>query len=392
MAECLTNESIYDAIIIGMGPAGANAAYHLGRSGLKVLALEKRSLPRSKLCAGGITAKAFPLLEFDYTPAVEQEVRSAYISFRHGQAIHYPDLEKAGCVVDRRVFDYLMAMRAKEHGVEIRENESVVKLNENNGFIRVTTGSRDYRCRALVGADGVTGFTARYLGRKNNSTLLGLEVKVPKSYPVISANGDRLGFFFGDIPRGYGWLFPRKNDASIGIGIDLNLAGVSRRHLESFLGRLKIPEEYAAEARGHLIPAFSPFKCNHFCRKNILLAGDAASFVDPITGEGIYYALKSGEAAAHAILNTRPGASASGIYKEAVENDILRELRAAWKIAKPLYAFPNASFKLYNAQAAIREKHFRVMLGKASYTELLSETAGAIKRILGFCFQRNQTV
>jgi geranylgeranyl reductase family protein len=367
-----------------MGPAGANAAYHLGRSGMKVLAFEKRNLPRTKLCAGGITAKSFPLLDFDFSLAVEQEIRSAYICFRHGHVIDYPDLDKAGYVVDRRSFDYLLANRAKDNGVEIHDNERVITIAEYNGFIQVSTGIRDYRCRALIGADGVNGVTAKYLGQKGKSTLLGLEVHVPKSVPVISEKGARLGFYFGDIPGGYGWIFPRKNDASLGIGINSRLAAVARRYLTSFLEKLKIPEKYASATKGHLIPAFSPFTVNRYCRGNILLAGDAGSFVDPITGEGIYYALKSGQDAACSILNAGPGETASDTYKQFVENGIIRELRAAWKIAKPLYAFPNLSFRLYNANAAIREKHFQVLLGQATYSELWRETVETVKGVFRF--------
>ncbi len=393
MAECTSKiESPYDAIVIGMGPAGANAAYHLGRSGMKVLALEKKRLPRAKLCAGGITAKAFPLLDFDFSPAVEQEVRSAYICFRHGETIDYPDLGKAGCVVDRKSFDFLLAERAIKHGVEIHDNESVTRISEDYGLIRVSTGSpagssagsRDYRCRALIGADGANGAAAGYLGYKSNSCLLGVEVHVPRSYPAVGNNGDRLGFYFGDIPGGYGWIFPRRNEASVGIGIDLGRAKDARRHLESFLAGLDIPASYASGAKGHIIPVFSPFSGEHYCRGNILLAGDAASFVDPVTGEGIYYALKSGQLAACSVLSSGPGGTAADFYKKEIENDILRELRAAWRIARALYAFPKVSFKIYKAHTEIREKHFRVLLGKASYHELLSETAESIKGLFRF--------
>jgi len=152
----------------------------------------------------------------------------------------------------------------------------------------------------------------------------------------------------------------------------------------SFLGKLKIPEKYASATKGHLIPAFSPFTVNRYCRRNILLVGDAGSFVDPITGEGIYYALKSGQDAACSILNAGPGETASDTYKQLVENGIIRELRAAWKIAKPLYALPNLSFRLYNANAAIREKHFQVLLGQATYSELWSETVEKVKGVFRF--------
>lgn len=341
---------------------------------------KKRSLPRAKLCAGGITAKAFPLLDFDYSFAVEQEIRSAYICFRHGQSVDSPHLDKAGYIVDRRAFDSLLAIGAKGRGVEIHDDERVIKLNEENGCIQVSTYNRDYRCHALVGADGVT---AGYLGQKSASSLLGVEVHVPKSYPVIGDNYDRLGFYFGDIPNGYGWIFPRKNDAAIGIVINAGLAGFARRYLEKLLIRLKIPGNYASGAKGHVIPLFSPFTCRNYCRNNILLAGDAASFVDPITAEGIY-ALKSGQEAAHAILESGSDGTAASIYKQAIDRDILRELRAAWKTAKPLYAFPKVSFKLFHSQAEILTKQFDVMLGKASYLDLLREKIRTLKGMLRF--------
>ncbi len=366
-------ESMFDAIVIGMGPAGANASYHLGRSGLKVLAFEQRFLPRAKLCAGAISAKALRLLDFDFSAAIEQEIRNAYIRFRDGQSVDSPNNERAGYVVNRKLFDNLLADRAKDSGVEVHDNERVIKLEERNGNIRVSTDKCEYECRALIGADGANGITARYLGRRRNSNFLGVEVHVPKTYPVIAENGEKLGFFFGDVPNGYGWIFPRRFDASVGIFMDSKYAAQARDHLKNFLARINIPEDYAARARGHFIPLFSPFTRAPFGKRNILLAGDAASFVDPVTAEGIYYALKSGRDAAFAILNSGPGKTAADIYKSVIEGGILRELRAAWKIAKPLYAFPTMGYRIFHNCRLIREMHFQVMLGMASYSDLLGE-------------------
>ena len=72
----------YDVIVVGLGPAGANAAYHLARAGISTLAIEKKKMPRRKLCAGGISAKVIRLLDFDYSSAIEQEIKSAVINFR----------------------------------------------------------------------------------------------------------------------------------------------------------------------------------------------------------------------------------------------------------------------------------------------------------------------
>ncbi len=277
---------MFDAIVIGMGPAGATAAYHLGNSGLKVLAFEQRTLPRTKLCAGAISAKAISLLDFDFSAAIEQEVKNAYFRFRGGQSVDSPDKGRAGYVVDRRLFDNILAARAKDSGVEVHEDERVIKLEERDGHLQVSTGKGEYKCRALVGADGANGITARHLGRRRNSNSLGMEVHVPQKYPVIVGNSKKLGFFFGDVPNGYGWIFPRKFDASVGILIDSKYAAQARDYLRKFLARINIPEDYADKARGHFIPLFSPFMRAPFGKRNILLAGDAASFVDPVTAKG----------------------------------------------------------------------------------------------------------
>jgi flavin-dependent dehydrogenase len=173
-------------------------------------------------------------------------------------------------------------------------------------MIEVETNRNTYRCRALIGADGAQGMTRRILGGNARPASIGLEVYVPYEHSLIRNHISKLGFYFGYLPGGYGWIFPRREDASIGIGIPMKYARRARVHLADFLGFLGLSRDLAAGARGHALPLFSPLSRRPFCRRNILLAGDAASFVDPVTGEGIYWALKSGEEAARAISATLP--------------------------------------------------------------------------------------
>ena len=148
----------------------------------------------------------------------------------------------------------------------------------------------------------------------------------------------------------------------------------ARVFLADFLESLELPRELAAKAQGHGIPLFSPLTRRPFCRRNILLAGDAASFVDPVTAEGIYYALKSGEEAARAIIKTLPsGGKAASIYTNLLERGILTELKAAWKLSLAFYAFPLISFNAIMTNARIREMQFDVMVGRRSYVELMKE-------------------
>jgi flavin-dependent dehydrogenase len=210
--------------------------------------------------------------------------------------------------------------------------------------------------------------------------VIGLELLVSDDYELIRNHiqSRKLAFYFGYLPDGYGWIFPRQEDASVGIGVTMKYAQRARALFSDFVNSIGLPRELAAKAKGHPIPLFSPFDRGPICRKNILLTGDAASFVDPITGEGIYYALKSGELAARALIESMPeGRKAAPGYKAAVERAFLGELRAAWKISLPLYAFPGAGFDLFRTSERIRKLHFDVIAGRASYTDLVKEVPRA---------------
>ena len=364
----------YDVIVAGLGPAGANAAYHLGCAGISTLAIEKKTMPRRKTCAGGIPAKVIDLLDFDFSAAIEQEIKGAVVSFRQIKSVEMSWEDNIGYVVNRSVFDHLLALRAGRAGVRISEGESVRTISERDQTIEVVTNRDTYRCRALIGADGAQGVTARILGCSARAASIGLEVYVPCEHTLIRNHISKLGFYFGYLPEGYGWIFPRKEDVSIGIGIPMKYASRVRGLLADFLGSLGLPRDLAAGARGHALPLFSPLTRRSFCRRNILLTGDAASFIDPVTGEGIYWALKSGEEAARAISETLPaGEQAASVYTAALGRHILPELRAAWKVSLPLNAFPLASFNFFQANKLIREMHFHVIAGRSSYVELMAQ-------------------
>lgn len=364
----------YDVIVVGLGPAGANAAYHLGCAGIRTLAIEKKILPRRKTCAGGIPVKVADLLDFDFSTAVEQEITSAVVSFRQDKKVEINRNNNLGYVVNRSIFDYLLALRAEKAGVRISQGESVKKVSEQGRMIEVKTDRDTYCCRALIGADGAQGITARVLGCFARAAFIGLEVHVPYNHVFIRNHANKLGFYFGYLPAGYGWIFPRREDASVGIGIPMKHARHARGLLADFLESLGLPRDLVNKARGHAIPSYSPLTHRPFCRRNILLAGDAASFVDPVSGEGIYYALVSGKEAALAISESfKTGEHAARIYTAALKKHILPELRAAWKVSLPLNAFQLKSFNFFQSNDLIREMHLDVMMGRRSYVELIEQ-------------------
>lgn len=363
----------YEAIVVGLGPAGSNAAYHLARAGIRALAIEEKKMPRRKLCAGGISAKVINLLDFDYSEAIEQEIRSAAIHYRH-KIVEMSGGEKVGYVVHRPVFDQLLALRAAKAGAEIHEEESVLSISEIDGFIEVKTNLHVYRCRALIGADGVNGVTAGLWGYKIRPADIGVEIHVNREQAIVRQHRDQLSFYFGNFSNGYAWIFPRKEGASVGLGVPWKRARHARPLLANFLESIGLPRSMSEKAKGHGIPLYSPLRRKPFCRRNILLAGDAASLVDPITAEGIYYALKSGEEAASAIIQAlSTGSEAAAIYSDALKRSLLAELKAAWKLALPFYAFQLATFNAIMTNARIRDMQFDVIVGRRSYQEIVAQ-------------------
>ncbi|PKN76466.1 MAG: hypothetical protein CVU52_04695 [Deltaproteobacteria bacterium HGW-Deltaproteobacteria-10] len=364
---------------------------------MNTLALEKKTMPRHKTCAGGIPAKVVDLLDFDFSAAIEQEINGAVISYRQIKSVEMPREENLGYVVNRAVFDHLLALRAGRAGAAINEGETVRTISKHDHLIEVKTNRSTYRCRALIGADGAQGITTRILGCSAPPASIGLEVYVPCEHALIRNHVHKLGFYFGYLPDGYGWIFPRRQDASIGIGIPMKYARRARSLLVDFLEALGLPRDPALHAKGHALPLFSPLTRRPFCRGNILLAGDAASFVDPVTGEGIYWALKSGEEAARAISATlATGKHAAGVYTAALGRHILPELRAAWKVSLPLNAFPQASFNFFQSNERIRKMHFQVMAGHLSYIDLLAQVPRMpliiMKSLLSRLFRRKTSL
>lgn len=366
----------YDVIVAGLGPAGANAAYHLGCAGIRTMAIEKKMLPREKICAGGIPIKVADLLNFDFSSAVEQEITSAAINFRRDKKVEVKRNYNLGYVVNRSIFDHLLALRAQKAGVRILEGESLKKVSElGPKMIEVKTNRDTYRCQALIGADGARGSSARILGcETGQATFIGLEVHVSYEHSFIRNHVNKLGFYFGYLPAGYGWIFPRREDASVGIGIPMKHARQARNLLADFLESLGLSRDLTYKAKGHALPAYSPFSRRPFCRRNILIAGDAASFIDPVTGEGIYYALLSGKEAALAISESfKTGKYAAPVYTAALKKHIIPELRAAWKVSVPLNHFQLRSFNFFESNDLIREMHLDVILGQRSYVELVKQ-------------------
>ncbi len=294
---------IYDALIAGAGPAGATCAAFCAQAGLRVLVLEREEFPREKVCGDCLNPLCWPVL--DRMGAAETVMTLAHSKLRYVEIatmsrtiLRYPlpEREYGEIAVKRSLFDTALANRAAQLGAEIRHGAAITGLERTKGAWRVRAGREVFTARRIVAADGRNSTLARLLGILPPA---GRErVALQAHFPAPVGYGEKALLRF--LPEGYCGV------ASIGEGmINLCLVGepraipaLQRRAAE--LGLSPKPESktgwrtIAPLARAPLPPAGMKGL------EGVLLAGDAARVVEPFTGEGIYYALASGElAAAH---------------------------------------------------------------------------------------------
>jgi geranylgeranyl reductase family protein len=307
--------------IIGGGPAGALAAERLARGGNRVLLLEERPA-WEKPCGGGITPKA--LLRYPFLAEAEVErnwVRSCELISPSGRRVSFA-LDQKIAIFSRHVLNGLMLERARTAGAELCQ-ERVVRIEGQPGDWRLHTLSGiEIGAKFLVIAAGARNpFRAQFSRR-----FLPSEMMVASGY-YIPGSSDRLQVRFVPGLEGYIWTFPRNDHFSAGIcgKLDGGSSMDMRRMLEQFLA----DEGFSlrgAKFYSHLLP--SPNKATlvdtPFSGDGWAMVGDAAGFVDPITGEGLYYAFRSAELLSDAILARRPES-----YRALLLQELVPELVAA---------------------------------------------------------------
>ena len=286
--------SHFDLIIIGAGPAGSAAAVTARRAGLTTAVIDKAALPRAKLCGGLFTGRARhyyrDIFGTDLDPALfepreriafhlgstplgaPEEILPMYLTMRWDMDAHLFDLARAAGVADFT-------------------GQRIDQLDPGANRVTLADGRvLSYGC--LIGADGVQSIVARALfGRPFDPDKIGfaLEVEAP-----AEPDNTLVRIDFDAAKWGYGWQFPKRGSTTIGIGgLQRHNADMKAR-LHQY--RARLDDDSAPRVKGHFLP-FGDYK-KRPGRGNVLLAGDAAGFVDPITGEGIAYALKSGQMAA----------------------------------------------------------------------------------------------
>ncbi len=385
----LSDVKAYDALVVGMGPAGATAAYQLSKAGLSVLGLDKATHPRYKVCGGGLSARIDHILEEDYKSVVEHTVYGIQFSYRGADPFCLDSSSPIAYMVMRDRFDHFLLEKARRVGSEVHESESVRSCLQLPDGIEVTTDRGRYLTKVLIGADGANSLVAQQLfpGRRSRR-MATLESEIPIGPAPHYPGTGRALIDIGATPAGYAWIFPKQERLSVGVG-DLRGGLASPKKIfdqfvrdEKGLTPWKVPQPV-----GHPLPVFSEDNLAKGDRESVglvsgqaLLVGDAAHLIDPLFGEGIYYAVRSGQLAAVSILNQAHDRRRSlAGYEEAVRREIYEEFRVAARMASIIYSYPRLCHRLLSRYQNIVMLYYDVLRGRETYQTFYVRAKGMAK-------------
>jgi geranylgeranyl diphosphate/geranylgeranyl-bacteriochlorophyllide a reductase len=327
-------------LVVGASVGGSTAADTLARAGVPVVMLE-RDLARVKPCGGAVPPVAFR--EFDLPESlISRKVHRALVHSPSGREVGIdvvgtqPTPHDYIAMVCREEFDPFLRRRAVEHGATLIEGQLQGIAIDADGVTATykdgATGStRTLRATTVIGADGAYSPTARALGLPNSQRCVALQERIRLPPDKMARWEDTADLYLGpDVsPDLYAWAFPKKDHVAVGIGAGQGNTKQARQLLDNLKRRIA-PELAGGEIimqEAHALPMY-PRPQIAFDRA--MLIGDAAGLVVGTSGEGIYWAMKSGQLAAQVLIDSLPDTSQAAL---------LRYQRTWWRAHGTMYRF-----------------------------------------------------
>ncbi len=364
---------MFDCIIVGAGPAGGTAAYHLAKRGRAVLVLEKESLPRYKPCGGGVSPVIAEWFDFDFSPAISLKVNTVRYTWKMGDPVEVELKTKEPIwMVRRDIFDYFLIQQGQKLGAEVKDNTEVIGVEYKSNHWQVNTNNGPIAGRYIIAADGAKGPMAKLLGFKERKRFLGGALEAESSNPV--EDGHKAHFEFGLVKNGYVWNFPKADGYSIGAGVFRGSEGKSqdlKQQLANYATQFGIDLNHTKQY-GHPLCFWDGNQKLH--TQNAVLAGEAACVVDPMTAEGIrpsiFSALKATDAIDHALSGDL---NALERYTEVMNQEWSVDMVWAQRLAAVFYRIPGIAYKVAIKRPVATDRMGQILCGELRYSDVANK-------------------
>jgi geranylgeranyl reductase family protein len=328
----------FDVLVVGAGPAGSATAIHLARGGASALLADRARFPRDKPCGGGLTGRALQHAPCDVSLVVEHVVDRMVLRLGYRRRFARRTEHPLILMTQRRRLDAHLTEQAALAGADFRDGVRVEGLSVSSEGVIARVGGSTVHASYLVGADGANGIVAKAAGVANG-IVHGVALEGNVRWGALDPDPYRETAWveLGVVPGGYGWIFPKGDHGNVGVGGWQSEGPKLRAHLDRLARIHGVDPAELRDVRGHRLPMRKLGAPASVGR--VVLVGDAAGLVDPLSGDGIYEAFVSAELAAAALLNGRLEA-----YESALSAALDRHASASWAAKRVADRYPWACF------------------------------------------------
>lgn len=330
---------MYQVLCIGAGPSGSLSAYLLAKAGIKVAIIDKEVFPRTKLCGGGLSNKAYKMLEgiIDLSEVKGRSISGSYLCYKTEHLCHVSQNVETYSI-QRNAFDNALLNCARDAGSDVFSPQRVIKINETSSKVSVTLKSGDrVDSEFVILAEGITGRLHKQIGYSGKREwTMALEVDVfPNKFPRMFNNNILLDFGF--FSKGYGWIFPKDDRMNMG-SYYFNSPRIGRAQitaLEAFVRAFR----WANEGKIGKIKAYPlPYRIDYgtYNSNRTILVGDASGAVENFFGEGLYYGFLTSKLAAAILIECFNNGSIDS-YSKRFKAEILPQIKVSRVTAKLFY-------------------------------------------------------